>query len=87
MPPDLDFVFNRYERNEACQRTEIDFTVRFSGAIPSRKDILDNCASFFQFKGDLAVLDRLRTKSGKRELKGALRIYDSREALRQHERP
>ncbi|MDT8357485.1 MAG: hypothetical protein RQ758_03160 [Methanomicrobiaceae archaeon] len=87
MPPDLDFVFNRYERNEACGRTEIDFTVRFSGAIPSRKDILDNCANFFQFEGDLAVLDRLRTKSGRRELKGALRIYDTSGALKQHERP
>jgi small subunit ribosomal protein S24e len=86
MPPDLDFVFTRYERNETCRRTEVDFIVRFAGAIPSRTDILENCANFFQFEGKLAVLDRLRSKSGKRELRGSLRIYDTPEALKQNER-
>jgi small subunit ribosomal protein S24e len=74
--PVHDFTFTRFEHKKEAQRTEIDFIVRFKGAIPSRDEILSQLALFYGFEKDCAVLDRLRPRSGKKELRGTARFYD-----------
>lgn len=83
---EMDFHFVRYERNEEKSRTEIDFVARYSGPVPSRDELLAQLSTFYSFPEDAAVLDSLKSRTGRGEVRGSVRVYGDAESLKQHER-
>ena len=82
----MDLDFTRYEQNEEKRRTEIDFVISFEGAVPPRKEIMEQLSSLYTFDPALAVLGKFRTRSGKKEMRGDVRIYENRDDMKQAER-
>jgi small subunit ribosomal protein S24e len=82
----MEFVITRDKRNELLSRRELEFTLRFDGATPSRTQIIGKLCALINANEKHAVLDRLRTSFGKMELKGSARVYDTPEARDRTER-
>jgi ribosomal protein S24E len=83
---EMDFHFVRYERNEEKCRTEIDFVAKYSGPVPSRDELLAQLSTFYSFPEDAAVLDSLKSRTGRGEVRGSVRVYSDAESLKRHER-
>jgi ribosomal protein S24E len=82
----MDIDFSRYERDEERRRTEIDFTVRFTGPIPSRAGIIDSISLVSGTDPACIVLDRLSPRAKKGEVRGRARVYDDAAARSAAER-
>lgn len=72
----MDIDFSRYERNEERLRTEIDFTARFTGSIPSRAEIVAALALVSGADRACIAVDRLSPRARKGEVRGKARVYD-----------
>jgi ribosomal protein S24E len=72
----MDIDFSRYERDEEGRWTEIDFTVRFTGPIPSRAGIIGALALVSGADPSCIALDRLSPRAKKGEVRGRARVYD-----------
>jgi small subunit ribosomal protein S24e len=75
----MEFEVTRDSRNELLSRREVDFSLRFDGATPSRMQIIGKLAATLNVNEKLLVLDSLRTGFGKTELSGKARVYDTEE--------
>lgn len=82
----MDIEFSRYERDEERRRTEIDFTARFRGPIPSRAGIIDALALVSGADPASIALDRLSPRAKKGEVRGRARVYDDAAARSAAER-
>jgi small subunit ribosomal protein S24e len=82
----MDFEVSRDTRNELLSRREVDFSLRFEGPTPSRKQIIGKLAATLNVKENLLVLDSLKTSFGVTQLTGKARIYDSEEQKAKTER-
>ncbi|MDD1679856.1 MAG: 30S ribosomal protein S24e [Methanomicrobiales archaeon] len=75
------------KRNELLKRREIQFQVAYQGPTPSRQQVLDKLSALLNLSPNLTVIDSLRTRFGKTEIKGTARIYDTEEMKTEIERP
>ncbi len=82
----MDIEFTRYEENSDIPRKEINFTLSFEGAIPSRKDIIDEISVCYGTPEELVALGKLRTVRRKKKANGSARIYSDKETMKKSER-
>ena len=82
----MEFEITNDRRNELLMRREVDYTLRFTGPTPSRVQIGAKLAAILNVKENQIALDSLRTRYGRMELKGKVRVYDSDEARQKTER-
>ncbi|MDO8842605.1 MAG: 30S ribosomal protein S24e [Methanocalculus sp.] len=73
-------------RNELLHRKEIEFTLTFEGATPSRKQIIGKLGALLNASEETMVLDSIKTQYGSHIGKGLARIYDSNEERSRTER-
>lgn len=81
-----DIEFNKFEDNPEKNRKEIEFTLSFEGAIPSRKDIIEEISACYGASGDLVFLEKLRTVRRQKKANGRARIYADAAILKKFER-
>jgi len=78
--------FNRYEENPDIPRKEINFTLSFEGAIPSRKEIINEISVCYGSPEELVALGKLRAVRRKKKANGSARIYSDRKTMKMSER-
>ncbi|MEN6610389.1 MAG: 30S ribosomal protein S24e [Methanoregulaceae archaeon] len=83
----MDVQITSDKRNELLARREVEFTLRFEGATPSRMQIIGKLCALLNTKENQIVVGNLKTEFGKTEVRGSARIYDSEEARNRVERP
>jgi len=83
----MDFEITSDKRNELLSRKEVQFTLKYDGATPSRMQIIGKLCALLNVKEHQVTLDTLNSSFGKTELTGAARIYDSEESRNKTERP
>lgn len=70
----LDFIFDKYDENADADDTVIEFTCSFEGPIPSKSEVLDNLALYFDFNPECAKIEKFRPVKGKGQVKGKVII-------------
>jgi small subunit ribosomal protein S24e len=83
----MDITITDDTRNELLQRREILFQVAYEGPTPSRQQVLDKLTALLNLNPSLTLIDSLRTRFGKTEIKGTARVYDTEEMKIRIERP
>lgn len=83
----MDFEITSDKRNELLSRREVQFTLKYDGATPSRMQIIGKLCALLNIKEHQITLDTLHSTFGKTEITGAARIYDSEESRNKTERP
>ncbi|EHQ34680.1 eS24 family ribosomal protein [Methanoplanus limicola] len=82
----IDINFTKYEESVEMKRKDIEFTLNFEGAIPARKDILDEISLCYGAPQELVALDKLRTVRGKKQANGKARIYPDSQTMKRCEK-
>lgn len=83
----MDFEITSDKRNELLSRREVQFTLKYDGATPSRMQIIGKLCALLNTKEQQVTLDSLHSSFGKTETRGSARIYDSEESRNKTERP
>ncbi len=83
----MDFEITSDKRNELLSRREVQFTLKYDGATPSRMQIIGKLCALLNIKENQVTLDSLHSSFGKTETSGSARIYDSEESRNKTERP
>ncbi|MEN6443115.1 MAG: 30S ribosomal protein S24e [Methanoregula sp.] len=83
----MDFEIESDKRNNLLSRREVQFTLKYDGATPSRMQIIGKLCALLNVKEPMVVLDTLHSSFGKMEIHGNARAYDSEEAKTKTERP
>ena len=83
----MDFEIESDKRNELLSRREIQFTLRYDGATPSRMQIIGKLCALLNTKESLVVLDSLTGKFGTTMITGSARLYDTEGDKKKTERP
>jgi small subunit ribosomal protein S24e len=83
----MDFEITSDKRNELLSRREVQFTLKYDGANPSRMQIVGKLCALMNVKEHQVTLDTLHSSFGKTEITGSARIYDSEEGRNKTERP
>jgi small subunit ribosomal protein S24e len=83
----MDIEINSDKRNELLSRKEVQFTLKYEGATPSRMQIIGKLCALLNIKENQITLDTLQGSFGKTEITGSARIYDSEESRNKTERP
>ncbi len=74
------------KQNELLSRRELEFTLTYNGATPSRKLVHAKLAAMVNAGKDQVVLDSMKCRFGISILKGSARVYQKREDLEKIER-
>ncbi len=83
----MDFEITSDKRNELLSRREVQFTLKYDGATPSRMQIIGKLCAILNIKEHQITLDTLHSSFGKTEIIGSARIYDNAESRNKTERP
>lgn len=83
----MDFEITSDKRNELLSRREVQFTLKYDGATPSRMQIIGKLCALLNIKEQQITLDSLHSSFGKTEINGSARIYDNEESRNKTERP
>ena len=83
----MDFKIESDKRNELLSRREIQFTLKYDGATPSRMQIIGKLCALLNTKEALVVLDSLTSSFGRTTLTGSARVYDTEDGKKKTERP
>ena len=83
----MDFEITSDKRNELLSRREVQFTLKYDGATPSRMQIIGKLCALLNVKEHQVTIDTLHSSFGKTELIGTARVYDSEESRNKTERP
>ena len=83
----MDFEITSDKRNELLSRREVQFTLKYEGATPSRMQIIGKLCALFNIIEHQVTLDTLHSSFGKTEIVGSARIYDTEEGRTKTERP
>jgi small subunit ribosomal protein S24e len=83
----MDFEITSDKRNELLSRREVQFTLKYDGATPSRMQITGKLCALLNVKEHQVTLDTLHSSFGRTELTGSARVYDSEESMKKTERP
>ncbi|OPX73076.1 MAG: 30S ribosomal protein S24e [Methanoregulaceae archaeon PtaB.Bin108] len=82
----MEFEVTRDTRNELLGRREVDFSLSFDGATPSRMQVVGKLAAVLNVPEKQVVLDSLKTSFGLTACTGSARVYDTEERRNQIER-
>ena len=82
----MDIQITANTRNELLLRNEVEFTLTFDGATPSRKEIIGKLGALLNANEETMALDSIKTQYGSHIGKGLARIYDTPEARGRTER-
>ncbi|MCX6689615.1 MAG: 30S ribosomal protein S24e [Methanoregula sp.] len=82
----MDVKIESDKRNELLSRREVEFTLKYEGATPSRMQITGKLCALLNVKEPLVVLDSLHSSFGRTQLEGSARIYDTEEGKNKTER-
>ena len=82
----MEITITNNIRNELLYRKEIEFTLTFEGATPSRKQIIGKLGALLNASEETMVLDSIKMQYGSHIAKGLARIYDSTEVRARTER-
>jgi len=82
----MDIQISANTRNELLLRNEVEFTLTFDGATPSRKEIIGKLGALLNANEEKMALDSIKTHYGSCVGKGLARVYDSPEARDRTER-
>jgi len=83
----MDIEITSDKRNELLSRREVQFTLKYDGATPSRMQIIGKICALLNIKEHQITLDTLHSSFGKTEITGSARIYDNEESKNKTERP
>jgi len=83
----MDVKIESDKRNELLSRREVQFTLTYDGATPSRMQIIGKLCALLNVKEPSVVLDTLHSSFGKTEITGSARVYDTEDAKKKTERP
>jgi small subunit ribosomal protein S24e len=83
----MDFEITSDKRNELLSRREVQFTLKYDGATPSRMQIIGKLCALLNIKEQQIALDTLHSSFGKTEMSGSARIYDNEESRNKTEQP
>ncbi len=83
----MEITITEDKRNELLKRRELLFRVTYEGPTPSRQQVLDKLVAVLNLNPNLALIDSLKTRFGKMEIKGTARVYDTEEMKVKMERP
>ncbi|MCW7076995.1 MAG: 30S ribosomal protein S24e [Candidatus Syntropharchaeales archaeon] len=72
--------------NPLLRRREIDFSLSFEGAQPSRLETKGVLGAAFDLNPELLIIERMETIFGKQEVTGYAKVYDDADSLRMAER-
>ncbi len=67
------------EKNPLLHREEIYFQVTESKITPSRKEVRAKIAALVNAKEELVIIDKIESEFGKKEFKGYVKVYESKE--------
>jgi small subunit ribosomal protein S24e len=82
----MDFEITNDKRNELLSRREVQFTLKYDGATPSRMQIIGKLCALLNIKEHQITLDTLHSSFGKTEIRGSARIYETEEVRNKTER-
>jgi small subunit ribosomal protein S24e len=82
----MEFEVTRDIRNELLGRREVDFSLSFDGATPSRMQVVGKLAAVLNVPEKQVALDSLKTSFGLTACTGSARVYDTEERRNQIER-
>jgi small subunit ribosomal protein S24e len=82
----MDFEITSDKRNELLSRREVQFTLKYDGATPSRMQIIGKLCALLNIKEHQITLDTLHSSFGKTEIRGSARIYETEEVRNKTER-
>jgi small subunit ribosomal protein S24e len=83
----MDVEITSDKRNELLSRREVQFTLRYDGATPSRMQVIGKLCALLNIKEQQVALDTMNSSFGKMEVTGSARIYESEESRNKIERP
>jgi small subunit ribosomal protein S24e len=83
----MDFKIESDKRNELLSRREVEFTLTYDGATPSRTQIIGKLCALLNVKEPQIVLDSLKSNFGKTVVTGQARVYETEDAKKKTERP
>ncbi len=83
----MDVKIESDKRNELLSRREVQFTLTYDGATPSRMQIIGKLCALLNVKEPNVVLDTLHSSFGKTEINSSARVYDTEDAKKKTERP
>ncbi|GAB6284479.1 MAG: 30S ribosomal protein S24e [Methanoregula sp.] len=83
----MDVTIESDKRNELLSRREVEFTLKYEGATPSRMQITGKLCALLNVKESLVVLDSLHSSFGMTQVTGTARIYDTEDGKKTTERP
>ena len=69
------------KQNELLSRRELEFTITYHGATPTRKIVQAKLAAMVNAGKDQVVLDSMKSRFGISILKGSARVYQSKDDL------
>ena len=82
----MDFEIESDKRNELLSRREVQFTLTYDGATPSRMQIIGKLCALLNVKEPQVVVGSLKSNFGKTTVSGMARIYDTEDAKKKTER-
>ncbi|HWQ66234.1 MAG TPA: 30S ribosomal protein S24e [Methanospirillum sp.] len=82
----MEIMISSDKKNELLTRRELEFTIAYNGATPTRKLVHAKLAAMVNVPKDQVVLDSMKCRFGMSTLKGSARVYENREALLKVER-
>jgi len=81
----MDIKIIKEKNNALLNRRELNLTVTFDGATPSRNEIKDKLAAMLTVPLELVMIQKIENEFGKQELNTYVKIYEDEARMKQVE--
>ncbi|WP_292466760.1 30S ribosomal protein S24e [Methanolobus sp.] len=81
----MDIKIIKDKNNALLNRRELNITVTFDGATPSRDDVKGKLAAMLTVPLELLIVQKMDNEFGMQELKGYIKIYEDENRMKQVE--
>jgi small subunit ribosomal protein S24e len=81
----MDIKIIKDKNNALLNRRELNLTVTFDGATPSRNDVKSKLAAMLNAPLELVIIQKIENEFGKQELKVYVKIYEDEARMKQVE--
>ncbi|MEZ5335472.1 MAG: 30S ribosomal protein S24e [Methanolobus sp.] len=81
----MDIKIIKDKNNALLNRRELNLTVTFDGATPSRNDVKDKLAAMLTVPLELVIVQNMENEFGKQEIKAYVKIYEDEARMKQVE--
>ncbi|WP_407355800.1 30S ribosomal protein S24e [Methanolobus sp. WCC5] len=81
----MDIKIIKDKNNALLNRRELNISVKFDGATPSRKDVKDKLAAMLTVPIELVIVQRIENEFGKQEVNVYVKIYEDAARMKQIE--